>query len=148
MNVTKLPDLFASMVRIPDLTYGGILFLRDVMNESNECDLIFHSEPANALSVKQQSAMQVLAVGATFKEAAAAAGVSRSTLYRWIDGDPNFGSIWDDFQAELARSARSRLMGLADSAVGAVAAAVNRGDARVAIAMLRGLGVFKPGGRE
>jgi AcrR family transcriptional regulator len=118
------------------------------MSQANECELIFDSEPANHLSKAQRAAIELLAGGATFRAAAEAAGVSRSTIYRWIDGDPLFRSIWTEFQAEIAHTARARLLGLADSAVTAAAAAVDGGDARIAMTMLNRLGVFKPGGSE
>ena len=45
---------------------------------------------------KEQAALDVLATGASAYKAALAAGVARSTLYRWRDEDPEFKARWDE----------------------------------------------------
>jgi hypothetical protein len=57
---------------------------------------------------KKSRAVELFRSGATYDEAAAAAGVSSRTLYRWAEADPEF--------AELVEDARDR----ADDAVEAV----------------------------
>lgn len=57
---------------------------------------------------KKARAVELFRAGATYDEAAAAAGVSSRTLYRWAEADPEF--------AELVEDARDR----ADDAVEAV----------------------------
>ena len=70
--------------------------------------------------------------------------MSRSTVYRWIQSDPQFKAAYNLWQQELAESARARLLKMSDKAVDVVEAALNRKEERVAMQMLSKLGVMRP----
>jgi transposase-like protein len=69
------------------------------------------------LSESQELALAALRAGATFGKAAEAAGVNRTTVYRWVHGDPHFRAAYNAWQQAAAESARARLTQLADLAV-------------------------------
>lgn len=97
------------------------------------------------LSGTQETALDALRGGATFASAAQAAGVTRVTVYRWLRGDPHFRAAYNAWQQEVAESARARLVKLADMAVDVVEKALRRGDEKVAVRVLRGIGALHKG---
>jgi transposase-like protein len=95
------------------------------------------------LSGAQETALAALKGGGTFAKAAEEAGVNRTTLYRWVHGDPHFRAAYNVWQREAAESARARLVKLADVAVDVVEKALRRGDEKVALKVLRGMGALR-----
>jgi hypothetical protein len=95
------------------------------------------------LTIAQQGAIESLRNGCSFVRAAQDAGVSRSTLYRWVESDPAFKAAYNAWQSEIAESARARLLKLTDQAVDVVEAALRRNDEKTAIQMLKDLGVMR-----
>ena len=95
------------------------------------------------LTIAQQGAIESLRNGCSFVRAAQDAGVSRSTLYRWVESDPAFKAAYNAWQSEMAESARARLLKLTDQAVDVVEAALRRNDEKTAIQMLKDLGVMR-----
>ncbi len=96
------------------------------------------------LTAAQRRAIQRLASGQSATDAAAAAGVHRQTVHRWLRDDPAFRAAFHAWQAAAADHARARLLALADAAVTTVAAAVAAGDTRTALAVLKGQGLLAP----
>ncbi len=96
------------------------------------------------LSVAQRGAIEQLVAGATPVAAAAAVGVSRTTVYRWLKSDPDFTAAYHAWQADAVAASRDRLLALADAAVDTVAAAVAKGDVRTALTVLKSQGLLTP----
>lgn len=95
------------------------------------------------LSGVQEVALAALRGGQTFVGAAEQAGVSRMTLYRWLRGNPHFRAAFNAWQQEVTDSARARLVKLADRAVDVVEQALGRNDEKVALKVLRSVGVIR-----
>ena len=85
-----------------------------------------------------------MASGQSATDAAAAAGIHRQTLHRWLRDDPAFRAAFHAWQSAAADHAKARLLALADAAVTTVAAAVAAGDTHAALAVLRGQGLLTP----
>ncbi len=69
------------------------------------------------LTPSQCRAVAALAGGATITAAASAAGVSRPTVYAWIDSAPAFAVELNRARAEQHEAIRGELRGLATAAV-------------------------------
>ena len=91
---------------------------------------------------EQQAALTALLSGQTVTAAAAAVGVARTTLHRWLREDEAFAAAYNGRRAELRDAAHARLLGLADKALAALERALDEGDTRAAAAVLRGLGLL------
>lgn len=96
------------------------------------------TDPA-ALTDAQVLALDALLAGATVADAAAAAGVDRSTLWRWRTEVAAFEAALNAGRAQLREAYQGRLYALADRAVATVEAAVQGGDVKAALAVLKGL---------
>ena len=105
----------------------------------NDSDLA----PEQELSAPQTAALEALASGATVTAAAATAGVNRVTVHRWLREDFSFQAALNQTRLDLRdAAAMARLLKLADSAAGTVQEAVEQGDVRVAVTVLKGLGLL------
>ena len=100
------------------------------------------SESQRALDARQLRALESLLGGSTATEAALAAGVDRRTLFRWQRTDSEFQAALNRGRREIRDAAELRLERLATSAVAALEKALEEGDARSALAVLRGLGLM------
>lgn len=78
------------------------------------------------LTPKQQKAIAALLAGLSMEAAAQAASVNATTIYRWLD-DPIFKAAHDTGRRQLAELAMSKLQGLADQAVDAIAGLMRDG---------------------
>jgi hypothetical protein len=94
------------------------------------------------LSQPQLSAIEALSAGKSMNEAAAAAGVDRSTLYRWRRDDDAFRAALAGVRNAAREELRTRLLTLAAKACAVVDTALDAGDAKTAIAILRGCGAL------
>jgi hypothetical protein len=74
-------------------------------------------------------------------DAADAALVSRATVHRWMH-DPVFLAAFNGRRSEAVASVRANLLRLQDKALSAVEDAIDSGDSRVALAVLRGAGLL------
>ena len=75
------------------------------------------------LSAKQRVALAALVTGASPDEAAQAAGVNRTTVYRW-QRDPVFGAALRELDGETLRNLGRRVMALGETAAKAFADAL------------------------
>ena len=96
------------------------------------------------ISEVQHKALAVLASGAGPTAAARAAGVDFSTVYRWRKEDPAFIAALNAWRNHAQESARDRVLAMAGQAMETVLAAMQKGDARTAMAILKGLGAIAP----
>jgi hypothetical protein len=99
------------------------------------------------LSPPQQAALGALAGGQTLSSAAEAAGVNRVTLWRWLKTDPAFAHAYRQWKLELRESSEAQLLRVGERAVAAVARATEAGDAKIALAILREMGLLRSAGR-
>lgn len=104
------------------------------------------ADVSDRLTVQQHSVLALLASGQSVAAAAETAGICRGTVYRWLNGDPNFKAAYNAWRRETLELASARLAKLSDEAVGVVAHALQSRDARTAVTVLRGLGLL-PGRR-
>jgi hypothetical protein len=93
------------------------------------------------LDPKQLKARDALLIGRTITQAASEAGVHRSTVHRMLD-DAEFVSSLNTRRSELRSAADSRLEHLQAKALDALEAALDDGDARIALALLKGVGLL------
>ena len=99
-------------------------------------------QTARPLSKSQLSALQALLTGSTVTLAASAAGVARTTVHRWLRDDWAFQAELNRERREIRDAIRSQLLRAAESAVRSVSRAVDEGDIRVAMDVLKGLGLL------
>ena len=74
--------------------------------------------------------------------AAKAGGVTRQTVHRWQREKAAFQATLNRARNELAAAMETRLQKLSDRALGTVEDAVEHGNASVALAVLKGLGLL------
>jgi hypothetical protein len=95
------------------------------------------------LTPSQQAAIIQLTSGATRSAAAIAAGVTRTTLYRWLNNDPNFQAAFNAWHKDLITTAQGQLLAASQDAINTVLTAIRRGDARLAWKLLECQGLTK-----
>ena len=95
------------------------------------------------LAADQQNAMELLVMGKTIAETARSAGVSRTTIYHWLRNDPVFQAAYNQWHDQLEEGCRSRLLTLTDKATDAIEKALENGDARAALQLLKGMGMIR-----
>ena len=96
---------------------------------------------AALLSRSQEAAMQALLSGEQITAAAKTAKVNRSTLHRWLK-EPEFLAALNTCRSELREAQHDRLASLASSAIEVIEQALEEGDARTALAVLRGVALL------
>lgn len=100
--------------------------------------------PLAQLAGEQRTAMEQLLLGKSICDVATASGVARTTIYRWLKKDPNFQAVYNQWHEEMRESCRSRLLMLSDKAAGAIEKALDGGDARSALQLLKAIGLLAP----
>src|SRR3954467_9423926 len=106
-------------------------------------------EAAPALDPRAALAVAALSGGSSVTDAARAAGVDRSTVYRWLDQSPEFVAELNRYRREQRDALRHELRGLAADAVKAMRALLAP-DAppavrlRAALAVLQAVGADTP----
>jgi hypothetical protein len=78
--------------------------------------------------------------GKPIKDAAARAGVDKTTLYRWRMHDPDFIQALTDWRTVWHSYYSDRMLAIADQAIEAVEGGLKKGDARLAFRLLLDLG--------
>jgi transposase-like protein len=94
------------------------------------------------LGADQRAALESLLVGKSITETARSVGISRTTLYDWMRSDPTFRAAYNKWHDSLRESCQSRLLNLTDKATDAVEKALEAGDARTALQLLKGMGLI------
>ena len=98
----------------------------------------------NQLSSRQLAALQAIASGKSLAAAAESSGVPRRTIYNWLSTDPHFRAAYNAWKRELMEFGRGRLLKMTESALDAVRSALEKGDARLAITLLKNIGMLAP----
>ena len=99
------------------------------------------------LSPLQENFIDHILAGMTVFTAAKAISVCRTTVYQWM-GDSKFKAELDRRRDEIRTKSRDRLLKLCGKAVDTVETAVKNGDVRVALSVLKGLGVLDGNGLQ
>ena len=99
---------------------------------------------ALGLSDRQRRALAALAGGMGPHAAAEIAGVSPVTLFRWRKFHPKFIAAYNAWKAESLRTAQEYLAAANEQAARTILRAVQAGDVRASLAVLRGLGALVP----
>lgn len=93
------------------------------------------------LDPAQRMAIIKLSQGSSRVEAARAAGVTRTTLYRWLNQDVAFQAAFNTWQSDVINTAQAQLLASTHIALEAVMKAIRGGDARLAWKVLESQGV-------
>jgi hypothetical protein len=91
----------------------------------------------------QQRAVEMLASGKSILEAAEALGVHRTTVHRWLADNTAFKAKFEEAQKQLRVESEVRLTAMVEMATDAVKRALAAGDARMAMQLLKGLGILQ-----
>jgi len=94
------------------------------------------------VSPNQLIAIESLISGKSMTAAAEAAGVNRATLWRWLHKDPDFQATLNSYKKDAVEQVQAQLAGLSTLAISAVKKALQAGDAKTGLALLRGLGAL------
>ena len=97
------------------------------------------------LSIEQQNAIDLLILGKSDKEVAEAVSVNRSTIWEWRTAHPLFMATLERQRAEVWRRPQERLKSLLSKAVENLAAAVEEGDLKASIEVLKAVGMYGDG---
>jgi transposase-like protein len=100
-------------------------------------------EPTGRLGTQQQTALELMVTGKSITQTAREAGVARSTIYEWLRHDPVFQAAYNQWHDQLEEGCRSRLLTLTDKATDAIEKALENGDARAALQLLKGMGMIR-----
>ena len=105
--------------------------------ENNESD-----KRHSPLKPAQRRAVEMLAKGGRIVDAARIAGVHRNTLGRWLN-DPRFIDELKRYEGQLREAARARMFALTDRAATCIEYTIAKGDARLALQLLKTLDVHR-----
>jgi hypothetical protein len=104
------------------------------------------SAPVVLLGEQQRLALEWLAGGGSVTEAGQYAGVCRQTVSHWLNHDADFRFAFMDLRTQARALNQARLEALAESALDTIAQSIRqKRDARVALVVLKGLGMLAPG---
>ncbi|HEY2584154.1 MAG TPA: hypothetical protein VGI81_00145 [Tepidisphaeraceae bacterium] len=107
--------------------------------------------PRSGLSAIQELALEHLTAGVSIADTARAARVDRRTLHRWIRDDARFAAAYNAWRQEVIDSGRARVLAMANRALNTMNAAIEKGDARVAVQVAKATGAMdapKPGSAD
>ncbi len=94
------------------------------------------------LSVEQLNAIDVLVLGKTDQETADAVGVARETVTRWRNDNIHFAAELNRQQKSIWTASHDRLRSLAGKAVDTLEAAMDAGDTRAAVEVMKAVGLY------
>ena len=97
---------------------------------------------SSELTTAQTKAIGGLLARCTVTRAAEQAGVDRTTVHRWLRADWGFQAALNRARREIRDAVEAQLHCTAERAAGIVSEAVAGGDTRVALAVLKGLGLL------
>ena len=98
--------------------------------------------PTERMSLEQQTVLETLSSGLSIAFTARKYQITRATIYRWINKDPDFRALYNQWLQSVRHTCHMRLMAMAERATDALAEAVDRGNSKVAATVLRGLGML------
>jgi hypothetical protein len=104
-----------------------------------------HNRTFKPLSVEQENAIDLLILGKTDRETVEAVGVGRPTVTLWRTQHPLFMATLEQRRAEIWRAPQERLRALLSKAVDNIASAVDAGDVKASIEVLRAVGMYGNG---
>lgn len=91
------------------------------------------------IPIKQQQALDLLLQGQSITAVSQQIDVDRSTLYRW-QGSVDFEAERNRQLCEMRDAAQARLTRMAEKSFTVVEEAIDRGDEKTALAVLKGIG--------
>ena len=94
------------------------------------------------MSVEQLNAIDVLVQGRTDQETAETVGVARETVTRWRNDNPHFAAQLNRQRRLIWGNSHDRLWALASKAVDTLDTALQNGDARAAVEVLKAVGLY------
>ena len=111
-------------------------------NEVTECDKSLHIQERNSegLTLRQQQAVELLALGKSKTEVASEVGVSRQQLHRW-DKNVYFRAAFSKRHAELWQENKERLRSLAGKAVAVIESELESHNLKAAVELLKIVGL-------
>jgi hypothetical protein len=104
-----------------------------------------HKPTFKPLSIEQQNAIDLLILGKSDKEVAEAVGVNRTTIWEWRTAHPIFMTSLERQRAEVWRQPQERLRSLLSKAVENLGQAVESGDLKASIELLKAVGMYGDG---
>ena len=99
--------------------------------------------PLEGLSEVQVNVLRRVMAGADISHAAVWAGVNRGTVHRWHK-NPRFAAVLDAWKQRTREVTRNQLVALSERCVHVLSDALDRDDARVAMSLLKHLGMLTP----
>ncbi len=114
-----------------------------IIDKSDCAEKVSDDPNDGRLPPQQQTAMELLVGGKSVAETARLAGVGRATVFRWLKNDPVFRAALNQWHDQIESGCHSRLMSLTDKAGDAIEKALDAGDARTAMQLLKGMGMIK-----
>ena len=94
------------------------------------------------LSVGQLNAIDILVQGKTDQETALAVGVTRETVTRWRNDNPHFAAELNKQRRSIWAASHDRLRSLAGKAVDTLETALDSGDSRIAVELMKAVGLY------
>lgn len=94
------------------------------------------------LTAKQMNAIDLLVQGRTDREVGKQVGVTRETVTRWRNDNPYVAAELNAQRAALWQGGHHRLRGLVNKAVEVLAQALEDGDTKAAVEVLKAVGVY------
>ena len=94
------------------------------------------------LSVEQLNAIDILVQGRTDQETAETVGVARETVTQWRNDNPHFTAELNRQRRLIWSDSHDRLRALAGKAVDVLGVALDEGDSRVAVEVLKAIGLY------
>ena len=96
---------------------------------------------------RQYKVIEALIAGSTMTVAAKAGRVHRSTVHRWLRDDFEFQAALNQLRRVVRHSVDARLTLLGEKAVDVLSNAMDKGDVKAAVAVLKGIDALHTGQR-
>ena len=91
------------------------------------------------LSSKKRRVIAQILAGESITNAAKAVKIDRTSIYKWFHNDPEFRDELSRQSDLLQSQIQNRLISLANKATDAIESALEEGDAKIALSVLKGL---------
>lgn len=109
-------------------------------NRTREADAV---EAQRTLDPNQVAVLEALLAGSTITDAAAAVGVSRTTVHRWLKDDYVFRAEVNAARHALRQTSLARLDALCERSIEVLKVALDQAsDTRIALEVLKGCGIL------